>query len=81
MRFLARTSRCAMAAGSTANASAMAAASTPSTVCNINGVRMFGAIAGCAQTSISSRRRSGMSDTSSTSVGLSWFSSSGPVIR
>ena len=40
MRFLARTRRCAMVAGSTAKASAIAAASTPSTVCSISGVRI-----------------------------------------
>jgi len=63
--FLARTSRCAMVDGSTAKAVAIAAASTPSTDCSINGVRMFGAMAGWAQTSISSSRRSGMADMSS----------------
>jgi hypothetical protein len=54
-----------MAAGATAKAVAIAAASTPSTDCSINGVRMFGAIAGWAQTSISSSRRSGMTGMSS----------------
>jgi hypothetical protein len=46
MRRLARTNRCAIVAGGTANASAIAVASTPSTVCSISGVRTAGAIAG-----------------------------------
>ena len=52
MRFLARTSRCAIVAGSTAYAAAIAAASTPSTACSINGVRIDAAMAGWAHTSI-----------------------------
>ena len=67
MRFFARTRRCAMVAGSTANAAAMAAASTPSTTCSISGVRMDAAMAGCAHTSISSSLRSGMPQSSGVS--------------
>ena len=64
MRRFARTSRCAMVAAGTANAAAIAAASMPSTVCNISGVRQLAAIAGCAQTSMSSSRRSGIASSS-----------------
>ena len=53
-----------MAAGSTANAAAMAAASTPSTICSISGVRTDAAMAGWAHTSISSSLRSGMPESS-----------------
>ena len=60
IRRLARTRRWAMAAGGTANAVAICAASKPSTVCSISGVRTLALIAGWAQTKSSSRRLSGM---------------------
>ena len=60
MRRLARTSRCAMAAGSTANAWAMRAASKPSTTCSMSGVRAAGSIAGWAHANSSSSRRTGI---------------------
>jgi hypothetical protein len=60
MRRFARTSRCAMAGAGTANAVAMCAASRPSTVCSISGVRMPASMAGCAQTNSNSSRLSGI---------------------
>ena len=57
--FFARTSCWLIAAGETRNADAIRAASTPRTVCNINGVCAEGSIAGCAQTKRSFSRSSG----------------------
>lgn len=57
---LARTSRCAIAAGDTRKAEPIVAASNPKMVCNIRGARISGAIAGCAQANISARRSSGI---------------------
>ena len=59
IRRLARTSRWAIAAGGTAKAGAIRAASIPSTVWSISGVRAAGSMAGWAQTNNRSSRRSG----------------------
>jgi len=74
-----------MVAAGTANAAAIAAASMPSTVCNISGVRQLAAIAGCAHTSMSSSRRSGIASSSgilsTNSVVSEYVSGSGEAIR
>src|SRR5438270_416961 len=56
-----------MAAGATRNAEAILAASRPSTVWSISGVRAPASIAGCAQTNISFSRSSGKPPASSPS--------------
>lgn len=76
IRRLARTRRWAMVGAGTTNAAAMSAASTPSTVCSMSGVRMPASIAGCAQTNMSSRRRSPIWSGSVSSAGAM---GSGPV--
>ena len=76
MRRFARTSRCAIVAGSTPNAPAIAAASNPSTVCSMSGVRMAGSIAGCAQANSSSSRLSGIASLCSSAVSASTACSS-----
>ncbi len=58
--FFTRTRRWLMAAGAMRNARPICVASRPSTVCNINGVRISGSIAGCAQTNSSLSRSSGI---------------------
>ena len=56
---LARTSRWPIVAGATRNAAPICAASRPSTVCSISGVRTAASMAGWAQTNSSFRRSSG----------------------
>ena len=68
MRRFARTSRWPMVADGTRNTAAMVAASSPSTVCKISGLRMAGSIAGCAQANIRRSRWSGMPPLAAASV-------------
>ena len=75
MRCLARTRRLAMADGGSEKARPTCSAVKPSTVLSMSGVRTVRSIAGCAHTSISSSRRSGMASTSMSSI---WASASQP---
>jgi hypothetical protein len=68
MRFFARTRRVAIVDGGTEKARPTCPAVKPSTVLSIRGVRTARLIAGCAHTSISSSRRSGIESTSMSSI-------------
>ncbi len=81
MRRFARTSRCAIAGAGTANAAAIARASTPSTDCSMSGVRMPGSIAGWAHTNSSASSRSGNGSGSAGGAGTSRASSSATDVR